>query len=39
MKAVSQMKWINIYVFHLNPPIVSRPVQAGAGADGPILRW
>ncbi len=38
MKAVSQVKRIIIYVFHLNPPIVNRPVQAGAGEDGPILR-
>ena len=39
MEAVSQMMWIIIYIFHLNPPITNRPVQAGAGADGPILRW
>jgi len=38
MEAVGQVKRIIIYVFHLNPPIVSRPVQAGAGAGGPILR-
>ena len=33
------MKRIIICVFHLNPPIVNGPVQAGAGEDGPILRW
>jgi len=39
MGAVSQVKRIIICVSHLNPPIANRPVQAGAGEDGPILRW
>ncbi len=38
MEAVSQMMWITTYGFHLNPPLTYRPVQAGAGVDGPILR-
>ncbi len=42
MEAVRQMMWIIIFdlqpFFHLNPPLANRPVQAGAGADGPILR-
>ena len=42
MEAVSQMNRINIYtlqpLFHFQSHIVNRPVQAGAGADGPILR-
>ena len=41
MEAVSRMEWIIIYnlrLFHLQPPLIYRPVQAGAGEDGPILR-
>jgi len=43
MEAVGQMKRIIIYAsyrfFHFKPPLLSGPVQAGAGEDGPILRF